>query len=307
MPGSGAQNAAAAPPNVSNDVFAQLQQLIVQNQEAMRGNQEAMRGMTTEMQSLRQDLSARMDRTDTRMQNFELQVSDVSAAVAGLTSRVRELEAAGARPPARVDLIGNMQQSHPHFVSERIFLKGWCAYGAETTEGLSKAACEKVFAALVSKLPHAAVSLMAPADKRMLAPYFRNRQITVYLRQDPGREDGYELARMINACIADNNMTVEGRKIYAVNDAELWKKQRNACILQAEATCREKFTARQMWYHKDWASGALYVRDASSPEGSEKVIGSWHKVKGWQWKASVVSLYSDCTVAELEACMNARS
>ena len=184
------------------------------------------------------------------------------------------------------------------FVARKVFIKGFCEFGKDATDGISTEEAGLVGAAMVNLLPS---SLKATVE-RILAPYFKNRQITLILREDSAPETAWEMVQNLNEVIKSGGHNVGGRPIYAVADAEKWKKDRNAALAKAHRTLVDEYTLQKGdRCHLDWAGGVLYhVRGNDS-----STMGSWHRSKGWVWQHDQLKkVWSGVDVAALDLAMN---
>ena len=249
---------------------------------------------------------------EAQMNSMEIRFSEVQASIEEVETRLRAEMA--AKPPVplfdhssfREGLIADMQKmcdskvkvlagapaslsrtsfsvapplpvpASARFVARKVFIKGFCEFGKDSTDGISTEEAGLVGAAMVG--------LLAPplrtAVEKILAPFFKNRQITLILKEDSPPETAWEMVQNLNEAIKSGGHNVGGRPIYAVADAEKWKKDRNAALAKAHRTLVDEYTL-QMGdrCHLDWAGGVLYhVRGSDS-----SALGCWHRSKGWIW------------------------
>jgi hypothetical protein len=221
------------------------------------------------------------------MSDVKVQLSSSSSSSSAAPSRV------AARPPS---LAASAQPgSSERFIPTKIFIKGWCGFGEETTK-VGEDAGRK----LIGTLPEHFKALLAKADT-VRAPFYKNRQIVVNLRDGIEAGSAYELAKFMSEAVKSNDIKIMGSVPYVVAHAEAWKKHRNAMCAKACATLRvETDWTDQHVETIDWASGSVYVRKV----GLEVCVGKYDRNRGWQWRASdLARMWPEVTVQSLSMAM----
>jgi hypothetical protein len=219
-----------------------------------------------------------------------------------LSSASSSSSAAPARVAARLPSLAASAQpgQSERFIPTKIFIKGWCGFGEETTKGISTQVGEDAGRKLIGTLPEHFKALLAKTDT-VRAPFYKNRQIVVNLRDDIEAGSAYELAKFMSEALKSNDIKVRGSVPCVVADAEAWKKHRNAMCAKACATLRvETDWTDQHFETIDWASGSVYVRKT----GLEVCVGKYDRNRGWQWRASdLARMWPEVTVQSLSMAM----
>lgn len=105
------------------------------------------------------------------------------------------------------------------WIANKIFLKGWCAYGSDA-EALSSENAEAIGASIISKLPLHLFSKIA----KVSAPYFKNRQITLHLKENLEKNEPWDICSGIRSAIVAHNLNLGGKTLIASLDAPPWKR-----------------------------------------------------------------------------------
>ena len=171
------------------------------------------------------------------------------------------------------------------FIARRIFLKGWCHFGREATEGLKEQDAVHMCTKILSLLPVGSRSLLEL--DRIQAPYFRNRQVTIQISELAADNSAYTLCQEINAIIKSNDIHVGNRPVYAVGDAPQWKKTRNAALAKARSAVESELMidgGAVVVMTMDWPAGQLW----GEHHQQAALLGSWNRNKGWTWCAGTV-------------------
>jgi hypothetical protein len=225
-------------------------------------------------------------------------MSDVKVHLSSASSSSAAPQRVATRPPiiAAPGQTGALER----FIPTKIFIKGWCGFGEETTKGISTQVGEDAGRKLIGSLPEHFKASLAKTDT-VRAPFYKNRQIVVNLRDDIEAGSAYELAKFMSEALKTNDIKIMGTVPYAVADAEAWKKHRNAMCAKACATLRvETDWTEQHSETIDWASGSVYVRKI----GLEVCVGKYDRNRGWQWRASdLARMWPEVTVQSLSMAM----
>jgi hypothetical protein len=228
--------------------------------------------------------------------------SDILTDVKVQLSSASLSSAASQRVAARPPILAAPGQpgASEHFIPTKFFIKGWCGFGEETTKGISTQVGEDAGRKLIGTLPEHFKALLAKTDT-VRAPFYKNRQIVVNLRDDIEAGSAYELAKFMSEALKTNNIKIMGTVPYVVADAEAWKKHRNAMCAKACATLRvETDWTEQHFETIDWASGSLYVRKV----GLEVCVGKYDRNRGWQWRAGdIARIWPEVSVQTLSMAM----
>ena len=171
------------------------------------------------------------------------------------------------------------------FIARRLFLKGWCHFGREATEGLKEQDAVNMCTKILSLLPVGSRSLLEL--DRIQAPYFRNRQVTIQINEHAADNSAYTLCQEINEIIKSNNIHVNTRPVYAVGDSPQWKKTRNAALAKARSAVESELMidgGAVVAMTMDWPAGQLW----GEHQHQAALLGSWNRNKGWTWCAGTV-------------------
>jgi hypothetical protein len=175
------------------------------------------------------------------------------------------------------------------FVPTKIYLRGWSKYG-DPQSGISEDRVVTVMEALLSSLPAA----LRDRVLRCQAPYFRNWQGTFLLRETVSPDMAFELNKSMNEKLVEDQVLINGRKLYCVVEAPAWKRFRNGAIMRAKD---KVLLLREGWEHKlkcDFAAGELWCTE---PVLS---LGQWRRNEE-QWKWNIENLTRlQLSVADLE-------
>ena len=221
---------------------------------------------TSEWAKLRSDI----------LSDVKVQMSSASSSASTAPSR------AAARPPL---LAGpTLQGQGERCIPTKIFIKGWCGFVEETAKGISTKVGEEAGRKLIATLPDHFKAHLAKTDT-VRAPFYKNRQIVVNLRDDVEAGAAHDLAKFLSEASKTNNIKIMGTVPYVVADAEAWKKHRNAMCAKACAALRSETDWTDQHIETiDWASGSVYVCKGVV----EVCVGKYDRNKGWQWKASEI-------------------
>ena len=189
------------------------------------------------------------------------------------------------------------------FIPRKIFLKGWCEFGKDSEQGLSSANALKLGVKITSMLDAGLLChLHADMPRRFSAPFLKNRQLTIFLRDDCPDTAAWDVTSALNTLISDNGYNVSGRKVYATPDRELWKKQRNGQLAKANGVLQQEMALpRQATTYLDFPSGSLYV---TMPTGEDIKIGTWDKNRGCCWLAKLKSIWPAADLQLLDLAMS---
>jgi hypothetical protein len=274
----------------------------------------------TAVQSVKQDLQQEIVASSTRMeQKFDTKFGSVEA-------RLAKLESAPAGPPpplpfpsARADAAVasgvphgiSFQSSRPRraprasdfddppFLSRKVFLKGWCTYEQESTLVMKFDDLRNLWNGVEPQLSEHARGWLEKAEKRLWAPRYKNRQLTVNISQDAPIDAAFRLQNEINVILKQDNITRNAKPVFASRDQEPWKKARNGALFKASGLLEDKVAAGER-IHKDWDGGTLYL---VQPSG-DVVLGFYKRDEGWAWFAdNLRNRWPDEDLAALEASM----
>jgi hypothetical protein len=171
------------------------------------------------------------------------------------------------------------------FFAKRIFLKGWCRFGREATEGLTEQDAINMCSKIVALLPVGSRSLLEL--DRVQAPYFRNRQVTIQIIEAAADNAAYMLSQEINQIIKTNNIHVSSRPVYSVGNSAQWKKTRNAALAKASSAVENELMidgGAVVNMTMDWPAGQLW----GEYQHQAYLLGSWNRSKGWIWCAGTI-------------------
>jgi hypothetical protein len=239
-----------------------------------------------------QELKASTAALGTRLNEVSACATDVRNRFEALEKRVESIEKGGhAAAAARLNLDQLLGQRPSggggggggggpgpsavagRFVPTKIYLRGWSKFG-DPQSGISEDRVVTVMEALLSSLP------AAQRDRvlRCQAPYFRNWQGTLLLRETVSPDMAYELNKSMNEKLVEDQVLINGRKLYCVVEAPAWKRFRNGAIMRAKD---KVLLLRTGWEHKlkcDFAAGELWCLE---PVLS---LGQWRRnEEQWKW------------------------
>jgi hypothetical protein len=189
------------------------------------------------------------------------------------------------------------------FVPRRLFIKGFCNYGCEADEGISEQNANKAAGALLSHLKVEYRNFLAVQNGGILAPRFRNSQITLLLRDDAPPDAAWLILKDLKAVLEHQPMHINKRAIFVQADAEVWKKQRRAGLAKASQAISDEYSngGPDVEITKDWPSGTLW---AGKLDKTHK-LGHWDRNRGWMWHEKALKLLiPEVDVSVLEMSMN---
>jgi hypothetical protein len=139
---------------------------------------------------------------------------DLRALKKEILQEVATSSSSSARPPFQFSAQnfnavngGGAARSEPStYISTRLFIKGWCPYGMDSTKGLSSETALKIGHSILAFLPCDMSSDLAPEPLR--APYHKNRQISINLKEDIGPKRAMEIARFLSDYVKGHNILI---------------------------------------------------------------------------------------------------
>jgi hypothetical protein len=166
------------------------------------------------------------------------------------------------------------------FIAKKVFLKGWCPFGKDSTHGLSSESAKEMATKLMSSIP-THMREYIDMNKSPYCPFFKNRQISFVLHDSAPDSAAYDISRAWNDKLKVDGVTYKGFQIYAQADASQFVKDRRASVARARGTIETELlgTADGVTLTTDWASGSLYASKSSI----DTMIGKWDKQSGWKW------------------------
>jgi hypothetical protein len=170
----------------------------------------------------------------------------------------------------------NRDDDEPAFVPRKFFLRGFCSYKAEATEGLSHQVLSQFWASVSQHLKPEVRNLVMPGDRALFAPRFRNRQLTVFVADGAPVDATYVLCRELGEICSQKHLTLSGRQVYWTSDQPPWKTRRNYVLKSAEVWVKQGMPSLAVV--ADWPAGRLWVEsDAGKPAFclGEVVAGEW--------------------------------
>jgi hypothetical protein len=225
-----------------------------------------------------------------RVEAIEARLSKYEAPEQGLEDRFRSMQATlkqqlleelrGSkgdvlRPPALPS------GERPRFVASRIFLRGWCDFGAETSHGISKEQAKSLVDRIWRHLDRETYAYFAEPPRHFYTARFRSSQIVLALRDNIKAGDAEWLAGQLNETLKAKSVVHDGRAVFAVAEKELWKRLRNAAVIKASKVIYNECSVPDDWQiEKAWADGAL----SAVHEGDNFHVGTW-KNDRWSWNA----------------------
>jgi hypothetical protein len=257
----------------------------------------------TALEALRNDVKSSVDGVAAQIQEIKTTnvalgqrlnevascATDVRTKFEGLEQRVAALEKGPALQGARrlnLDgLVGNpgggggggppggSHESSGRFVPSKIFLRGWATFNDPST-GISEDRLVPVMEALVSSL--------AAGDRdcvlRCQAPYFRNWQGVFLLQPHVTGDRAFALCKSMNDKVREDDILINGKRLYAVVEAPAWKRMRNGAVLKA----KDKYVALRPGSAAklkcDFAAGELWLTEPILS------LGTWRRNEGeWRW------------------------
>jgi hypothetical protein len=250
----------------------------------------------------RDEYRGHADQSEKRCSALEVEFRKLQTMVSTEHSEIKKQVASNEKATAALDTGRSFQTpSSSKFVARKIFARGWCNYGCESTEGMKTADLLVAGESLYQMLPSEMQSWMEPQGKRYHAPHYRNRQLQINLN-DTGPDDaGWQICRIINDRLKNEGTTLNNKSFYLTPDMELWKRQRNGCLNRAnDAILRELAPLASSELIKDWAGGKLYF----SRGGVDCLLGSWNSKNGWTWTStSILELWPQADLQHLATVM----
>ena len=224
-------------------------------------------------------------------------VEEVAKAASSIPRVAAPSAPLGHRPaPAAADM---------RFVSRKIFIRGWCAFGEESTSGLSQVQALHVANGLVDSLSTFMKSMLEIGDRRCVAPFFKNRQITVNISAEAPHDSAYSISRALNDHITSQALHIGGKPLYCTPDAELWKKQRNGSVFKASEVILRTFgLTGDLKLVKDWPSGSLYVSSALS---GDVCVRKHLAASGWVWSRDLLKVWPNANLDTLSEAIEFKS
>jgi hypothetical protein len=246
--------------------------------------------------ALEQRLQEMADAQEARERESESRVALLEKEVAALRQQCKTIKTAPGHATGNVQAAGARVHNGAGgaFVPGRLFLRGWCQFGFEAEHGISGSEAATVADSVLSLLEKRHEDMI----ERHMAPYFRNRQITLQLVEGLSREQVSGLFESLRTALQTTPQAVHGKNIFVVMDSPPWKKERNAAVARASRAWREVTKWSEAAVTLDWPSGSVYVAPS---EGRSRCIGQFEK-GAWKWHEHSIALLSPAvTVAALEA------
>jgi exonuclease VII large subunit len=319
--------AAPLPPEPSlADIMRQIQHM-----QMVSAQQIAI--MTTShqntMQRLHETLTKQHDETKQELQSLQMKHDELATV---LTGRVEAIEARLAKYESleqgfddrfktmqatlKQQLLEELRGSkgdilrppavqpgeRPRFIAARIFLRGFCDFGAEATQGISKAQAKTIVDGLFSHLDRSITAYFPASPRHYYTARFRSSQIVLTLRDTVQQGDAEYVTEQLNEAIRAHHMAYLGRSLFAVAEKELWKRIRNAALIKAANVIANHCTVPPNCHiEKAWADGTLFavVDDHTYP------LGTW-KNDSWAWnEASLRALWPSVQAEDLSLAYDA--
>ena len=222
--------------------------------------------------------------------------------VAMAASAFPRVAVAAAAPPAPLRSRLASAPADMRFVSRKVFIRGWCSFGEETTSGLSQVQALRVANDLINSLSSSMQSMLEVGDRRCVAPFFKNRQITVNISAEAPHDSAYSISRALNELITSQSLHIGGKPLYCTPDAEQRKKQRNGSVFKASEVLLRTFgLSGDLKIVKDWPSGSLYVSSATS---GDVCVGKHLVASGWVWSRDLLTVWPNANLDTLSEAMN---
>ena len=175
----------------------------------------------------------------------------------------------------------------------------------ESISGLSQVQALHVANGLVDSLSTSTKSMLEVGDKRCVAPFFKNRQITINISAEAPHDSAYAISRALNDLITSQALHIGGKPLYCTPDAELWKKQRNGSVFKASEVILRAFgLTGDLKLVKDWPSGSLYVSSAMS---GDVCVGKHLAASGWVWSRDLLKVWRNANLDTLSEAMEFKS
>jgi len=121
-----------------------------------------------------------------------------------------------APPPLPMSSGGASSSSasrEPAWVAKKLFIKGWCSFGESNSE-VDSATAEGIGNHVVQKIPEKFKNVI---DK-VSAPYFKNRQATIFLKEPVAPQMAWELCSAIRSAIEQHGLNFKVRKLICAMD-----------------------------------------------------------------------------------------
>ena len=162
------------------------------------------------------------------------------------------------------------------FGLQKLFLKGWCSFGESNLE-IDSATAEGIGNHVVMKLPEKFKNVI---DK-VSAPYFKNRQTTIFLKEPVAPQLAWELCSVIRDVIEQHHLNYKGRKLTCAMDNPPWKRERNGLLAKCSRIVQQECDISEDRLHLDWAAGTLYLRQGDGIM-NDLVLGRVQRGT-WSW------------------------
>jgi hypothetical protein len=275
-----------------------LQHLLARDGQIQADLEALKTDFRCEAAAIRNDLGADIvsvkktlqDKEDCLRRDFEalkLLVTSSSAGPSGLGPPGPGASGSRGAPRAPAPpVVTRGQPQQFHFVPDRLFLRGWSPFvrneAERKSQGLSEEQCQDVANTVLKNLPREFRDMI----EFVRAPYYRNHQIALLLRESVTSDQAFAVSRRLNDLIKSSGIKVGGSAIYCTVDNPPWKKERNSALARAESGVLPH-VLQDVVLTKDWASGELWARF----QGSDISIGKYNSRAGsFKWFDAVLNV-----------------
>jgi hypothetical protein len=148
-----------------------------------------------------------------------------------------------------------------NFIPRCLFFRGFCEFQKEDEFGLKLDELQTRINPLLARLP-AEYAAWVDDEAGIHAPRFRNRQATIYVKDDSPTDSCQLICRELNRLIKADGITVHGKQPYFGPDVSQARKCRNAALKRAEVDIAPRLKEGESLY-LDWVAGKLLYRHAN--------------------------------------------
>jgi hypothetical protein len=187
---------------------------------------------------------------------------------------------------------GARDEEHEHFVSSKVFLKGFCPYKKVDQWGLKKEVLTAAVAPLLALLSGDEKSWLAAEADLVHAPRYLNSQLQINIAESAPVDAAVLLCKRLNALLETHPLAMQiapQHKAFFSEDKELWKKQRNGSLFRHKCILESFGLPPDRVVHVDWVGCTLYLK------GSGRDVAAGHyslKTTEFTWaKDAMAPLY----------------
>jgi hypothetical protein len=156
---------------------------------------------------------------------------------------------------------------------------------------------------LLNRLPPNLATFLAPGDRRLWVPKYRNRQVTVNLHETVPENAGYLVMTHLNNSLRQNPVLILNRPVFVSRDMRKWQKQRNGALTRAKKLLDPYLPDTGLSLVQDWPGGQIYLKH---DDGTEALVGIWKRAEGFSWRQDALKrVLPNADIAKLVEGMHA--